>query len=282
MLKTILSWLLTFLAAYLFVVAYMYVFQRSFIYFPDTSKPVTDDPRIEQVQITTRDGARLISWYMRDDLWREDHNRPVILLFHGNASNIANRVFKADYLLDLGYDVFLLEYRGYGGNPRQPTEAGLYLDAEAALSHLMEDRGIPAHQIVLYGESLGSGVAVEMAANHPYAHQFGALILEAPFRSAIQIGKDAYPFIPVGLVLKDRFETENKIAGVTVPVFIMHGARDKVIAQSHGKRLFDLVQSPKAGYWPDWAGHNDIYARPEPLMPKIAQFMDENLRDPVQ
>jgi fermentation-respiration switch protein FrsA (DUF1100 family) len=149
----------------------------------------------------------------------------------------------------------LLSYRGYSGNPGSPTEEGLYADARAALDWL-QARGVAGSSIVLYGISLGSGVATKMAAER----ELGAVVLEAPYTSTVDVAALRFPIVPVAWLMEDRFESLARIAAVDEPLLVMHGDRDFVIPQHLGRRLFAAAKEPKEGFWPAGVGHNDIFA----------------------
>jgi fermentation-respiration switch protein FrsA (DUF1100 family) len=241
------------LAGYLGVGALMFVFQRRLLYYPGRSRPEPSfcgAPEMSPVGYRTRDGLALGAWYRPPD----DSRAPVIVHFHGNAGHIGDRAPLMRPYLDAGFGVLLAEYRGYGGNPGRPTEAGLYADARAALDFVM-GRGIAAERIVLYGESLGTGVAVRMAAETPV----GALVLEAPFTSAVDVGASAYPFVPVRLLMLDRFESVRRIGGIAAPVLVLHGERDATVPVAHGRRLLAAASEPKEGRFYAAAGHTDLH-----------------------
>ena len=245
-------------ALYLVLLLAMFVFQRSIIYFPSTDIPepvASGVPDMTVVMVTTGDGLDLSGWY------RPARNgRPTILYVHGNAGHIGFRGEKVRAYLEAGLGVFLAEYRGYGGNPGSPSEDGLYRDGQAALDFLLA-RGIGSEAIVLYGESLGSGVAVELA--HRMAVQdrpVNALVLEAPFTALPDVGARHYPWIPVRLLMKDGFRSVEKIADVQAPVFIVHGELDRVTPIGLAKRLFEVAREPKEAMWLPLAGHVDLYA----------------------
>ena len=253
--ETLLRVALFFGLGYAAVVVLAACAQRSLLYFPDQSLP---DPRaigassFAPVTLTTDDGLALTAWYMAP----QSPDRPVIVLFHGNAGTIANRVFKAVPLVSPGNGLLLVEYRGYGGNPGRPSEDGLYKDGRAALRFLA-DAGVPAERIVLYGESLGSGVAVQLALEASIA----ALVLEAPYTSIPDVAGEHYPFLPVHWLTFDRFDNKNKIGRITVPLLVVHGERDDVIPVFMGRRIHALAPEPKQALFVPDAGHNDIFTR---------------------
>ena len=163
------------LIAYLVLLIFLFVFQRSYLYFPDKETiPLHyfDEFNIEEIKHTTDDGLTLAGWYKEPDT----NNTNVFLLMHGNAGHVGHRVEKFRKILEAGYGFFFLEYRGYGGNPGKPTEKGLHLDAVSALNFLREQK-IPDQKIILYGESLGTGIAIQLATTI----KAKAIILETPY-----------------------------------------------------------------------------------------------------
>ena len=237
---------------YVVVVAVPYLRQRKMIYFPDAALPepaAAGVPEMAPVTLRTTDGLELVAWYApaRDEA-------PVVVYFHGNAGNIGGRGGKARPYLDAGFGVLLVAYRGFSGNPGEPSEAGFYHDARAALSFL-DGEGVPAERIVVYGESLGSGVAVQMASER----RFGAVVLEAPFTSIVDVAAAHYWYIPARYLVRDRFDSVAKIKDIGAPVLIVHGERDRIVPTRFGRALFDAAVEPKEGLFPADAGHNDLY-----------------------
>jgi uncharacterized protein len=236
------------LFAYFVLVLLVYFVQRRLQYFPDGSAvvrpPGEDLKTLQEVTLQAADGVWIRAWY-----WpgvRPDN----ILMFHGNAGHRGHRLDWARGFHELGYGVFLLDYRGYGGSEGSPTEEGISLDARAALAWLRQKPG----RVIYLGESLGSGPAVELALYQTPA----ALILHAPFTSAVDVGKAAYPYLPVSLLLRDRYENDRKIAKVGSPVLIIHGERDSVVPFRLGRKLFELAADPKEWLPISDADHNDL------------------------
>lgn len=238
--------------AYLCVLIFLSLNQRNMMYHPDTNRP---DPaaygaaNVEVITVQTKDGLSLNGWFFPpvDD-------KPTILYYHGNASNIANRYEKITHFLREGYGVLLAGYRGYGGNPGKPSEQGFYNDARAYISFLHEF-GISNDKIVIYGESIGSGVAVQMAAEQKPM----ALILEAPFTSIIDVAQSIYFYVPVKLLLRDRFDSLSKIGNVKAPLLIIHGTADKTVPINFGLTLSKEANPPKRFISITGAGHGDLY-----------------------
>lgn len=243
---------------YVAVVVLMYAMQRNLMYFPDSRKPfpaASGMPDMREVSITTEDGLILLAWAAPPGT----QGMPTVVLFHGNAGNIGHRGFKARLFLDAGFGLVLAEYRGYGGNPGEPSEEGFYADGRAVMAAL-PSLGVPSNQVVLYGESLGTGVAVKMAAEAAQAGTpVAALVLEAPFTSTADTGAVHYPFLPVHLLMKDRYASIERIADVSAPVFVVHGEQDRTVPQKLGRQLFEAAQEPKEALWLATAGHNDVF-----------------------
>jgi hypothetical protein len=231
-------------------VAMIFALQRKLIYFPDPSAPPlppADAERgLEDVRIQAADGVGLRAWHRP-----APDGRATVLVFHGNAGHRGDRLDLVRHLADLGLGVLALDYRGYGGSEGAPTEDGLYADAEAAVRWL-EGRGFT--RLVYFGESLGTGVAVELATRRAPEK----LVLEAAFDSAVAVGKRAYPILPVSWLLRDRFESDRKIAEVHAPLLMLHGTEDDIIPLAHGRRLYERANEPKRFVEIEGAGHNDL------------------------
>ncbi len=254
MLSTILTLVILFYSA---GVGILYVAQRSLMYQPDRSHispALSVIPDASPILITTVDNITLESWYSPPT-----KNEQILVYFHGNAGNIADRASKVRPYINAGFGVMLVGYRGYGGNPGYPTETGLFHDASAALEHL-NSLGFKPKTWVLYGESLGSGVAVEMAERYASANTpVGALILEAPFTSMADAAAKHYPFVPAKALVKDRYDSQAKIAKISTRLLILHGDLDRVVPLSLGKELFDKASAPKYFHEIKGAGHNNLY-----------------------
>jgi uncharacterized protein len=236
---------------YVSVVAIVFVFQRNLQYFPhqDLKEPEFYGASVfREVELKTVDGLALTSWYAA-----AKDGFDTIVHYHGNGGHIAYRLDRVMPLVEAGYGLLLTEYRGYGGNPGSPSEEGLYNDGRAALEFL-RGHGKEDGEIVIMGESLGTGVAVKMA------EETGAkaLILESPFSSAVDIGQAAYFFLPARVLMWDRFESINYIADINAPLLILHGDKDQVVPHRFGKKLFDAAVDPKQMHTLKGAGHGDI------------------------
>jgi len=237
---------------YLGVAGLLYAYQRDFLYFPDIRRPVATPaniPTFKEVDLVTADGLRLLAWYVPPP-----EGRPVLLYFHGNGGHVGYRWDRLSQFAASGYGVLMPEYRGYGGNEGQPSEAGFFADAEIAITFL-EKEGIPPDRVVVYGASLGTGVATRVASEH----QVAALVLEAPYTSITVMAAAQFPYFPVSLMLKDQFDSLSRIARVRAPILIMQGTQDRIVPPALGRELFVAAPEPKE-FWssPD-GGHDDLF-----------------------
>ena len=215
----------------------MYIFQRALMYFPDprrTAPAFIGLPQADEVVLTSADGERLIAWHVPPQ-----GPRPVVIYFHGNAGALDLRAGRFKWLTADGTGLVALSYRGYGGSTGKPSETGLVNDAMAAYDFAAAR--YPAKRIVLWGESLGTGVAIALAAER----KVGGIILDAPFTSLADVGAAAYPFVPVRWLIKDPFRSDERITRVRAPLLALHGELDRIVPISLGERLFSLAGEPK-------------------------------------
>ena len=263
-------WLILLSGGYVVLCLLVYARQRSIQYYPDSSPvPLPTGPRfagLDEVSLVAADGTKLVAWH-----W--PGLRPVTLvIFHGNAGNRGGgRQSWMESLHRRGWGVFLLDYRGYGGSEGSPTEEGLYADGDAAVAWLRENSSA---ELVFLGESLGSGVAVEMATRHPPS----ALIVQAGFSSAVDVGRAAFPFLPVKYLLHDRFDNADKIANVRSPYLHIHGQEDRIVPFEFGKRLYEAANEPKDLVGFSGVGHNDlIWATGSTYYDAIDRFLEAHV-----
>lgn len=250
MLRTALTLLLMLAAGYALLVLLLYLAQDWLLYHPARALPITPADRgrtYEDVRFETEDGETLHGWWLP-----ADSARGTLLFFHGNAGNIAGRLESAEQFLGLGLDVFLFDYRGYGQSTGTPSEAGLYRDAAAAWQHLTETRGLAPQRIVLFGRSLGSAPAAWLAERQAPA----ALIVESAFTSVPDVAARQFPFVPVRLLARSRFDTLGRIARIGAPLLVIHSPDDAVIPYAHGRRVYEAAQEPKT-FLRIRGGHND-------------------------
>jgi len=249
------------LIAYGVIVALLFLFQRSLIYFPSSHRPQPADhgvPEMTVQALESADGLELLAWYRAP----QQPDAPVVVYFHGNAGHIGYRGSKIRPYLDAGYGVLLLSWRGYSGNGGSPSEQGLYADGRAALAFLGAE-GIPPNRWVLYGESIGSGVAVELARAQAHGGSpVGAVVLESPFTSLEDMAVFHYPWIPMRWLMRDHYDSLSKIAAIAAPLLIIHGERDRIVPLSNARRLAEAAAlSPEPGEMRviEGAGHNNLY-----------------------
>jgi fermentation-respiration switch protein FrsA (DUF1100 family) len=232
------------------LVALMFVFQRRLMYFPNPARvtpAAAGLPQAREVTLTSSDGEKLIAWFVSPC-----GEGPLVIYFQGNAEGLPARVGRFLWMIAAGYGVLALCYRGYDGSTGRPSEHGLIRDAEAAYKFARAH--VPAKRIVLFGESLGTGVAVALAATREVA----AIVLDAPFTSIADVGAAAYPFVPVRWALKDRFRSDMRIGKVTAPLLVLHGEDDRVVPVRFGERLFALAREPKRFVRFPRGGHVDL------------------------
>jgi len=252
---------------YILLLIIVFFFQGNLLYHPTIDNYLKDqverEPNeIEKVKITTKDKIDLIGWFYNRDL----EEFKTILFFHGNAGSLENRTYKLNHFKNLNLNFLIIAWRGFNGNKGKPNEMGLYEDAKSAIKWL-KAKGIKEKNIILYGESLGTGVAVEVAQNKNYA----GVILESPFTSMVNMGKKYYPFFPVSLLLKDKFESYKKINNIFVPVLIMHGKVDKIVPYDMGKKMYELANEPKFFYSQEYGDHMIEYD--EKLLLALKKFI---------
>ena len=240
--------LLIFLLVYFFIVIGIYLYQRNLLYHPSENNYFGDEllVSVDKIKIKTQDNIELLSWYHN----KNASDYKTILFLHGNAGSLENRIHKINHFKDMKINFLLLSWRGFNGNDGKPTELGLYEDAKSALRWL-KSKGILEKNIIIYGESLGTGVATEIAQNK----NFSGIILESPFTSMIDAGKNKYPFLPVSFLLKDKYESNKKIKNINIPILIMHGKVDKIVPFYMGKKMYDLANQPKYSYFSEYDDH---------------------------
>lgn len=233
----------------------LFFFQRRMMFFPESRVPSPREVGIahaEEVTFSTEDGLNLAGWFVRSD----KVGAPVatVLVFNGNAGNRASRAPLAQALAQQGINVLLFDYRGYGGNPGSPTETGLTADARAARAYLANRSDIDSSRIVYFGESLGTAVALALAVEQPPA----ALVLRSPFTSMVDVGRYHYPRLPVRLLLRDRFASNEIIGLLRSPLMIIAGDRDEIVPFEQSRLLYEAAPMPKEMVVIAGASHNDF------------------------
>ena len=252
---------------YILLLIFVFFFQRNLLYHPTLdnyikNQNVTEPTEIEKIKITTKDNIDLIGWFHNKDL----NKFKTILFFHGNAGSLENRTYKLNHFKNLDVNFLIIAWRGFSGNKGKPNEKGLYEDAKSAVRWL-EKKGVDKKNIVLYGESLGTGVAIEIAQHKNYA----GIILESPFTSMVDMGKKYYFFFPVRLLLMDKFESHKKIINISSPLFVMHGKVDKIVPYKMGRKIYELANEPKFFYAQEYGDHMVEYD--EKLLLALEKFI---------
>ena len=220
---------------------------------------------IEKVNIKTTDNINLLGWFHKKDL----NKFKTIVYFHGNAGTLDNRIHKLNHFKDMDVNFLIIAWRGFNGNKGKPTEEGLYIDGLSAVNWIV-DQGVKEEDIILYGESLGTGIATEIAQNK----NFAGVILETPFTSMINAAKEFYPYIPVNLLLKDRYENFKKIKNINIPILIMHGEKDTIVPFSMGKKMYQLANEPKYSYFTKHDDHMMVFDGP--MIKTLKNFIQLN------
>lgn len=246
----------------------MFFVQRSFLYHPDRALNAPETyglSHFSAVALTAEDGTRLAAW-------RHDGREgwPVMVHFHGNGGHLGYRRHLYGALAEAGFSVLALEYRGYGTSEGKPTESGLYMDGRAALDYAKAEMNAAPARVMLYGESLGTAVAVKMATEYPV----GAVVLEAPPTSIMNRAAEIFFYLPVRWMLHDRFDSIGQIAAVHSPLLILHGERDMTVPIAHGKALLAAANEPKRAVYFPTTSHSDF--EPESVVQEVVVHAREH------
>ena len=249
---------------YFFASLGLYIFQRDLLYHPTENNYDGDKltVNIQEVKIVTDDNIDLLAWYHNKDI----NKFKTILFLHGNAGSLENRIHKINHFEDMNINFLLLSWRGFSGNKGKPTEKGLYQDARSAVKWLVK-QGVIEENIIIYGESLGTGITTEIAQNK----NFAGIILETPFTSMVAAGKSKYPIFPIKLLLKDKYESDKKIKNIKSPVLIMHGEEDQIVPFWMGEKMFQMANEPKYSYFTKFDDHMMEYD--ENLVLELKKFI---------
>lgn len=229
-----------------------WLLQRGMMYFPSGVVGTPEDAgltRGQSISFTTSDGVTLGGWFTP----AARTPAPTVIVFNGNAGNRAYRADVATGLVAEGFSVLLFDYRGYGGNAGSPTEDGLAIDARAAREYVLTRPDVDPARVVYFGESLGSGVAVRLASEHPPM----ALVPRSPFTSFVDLGRVHFRWLPVSLLLRDRYASIDRIGQVRSPVLVIAGSRDAIVPAEQSRRLFEAAPQPKKLVMLEGADHND-------------------------
>jgi fermentation-respiration switch protein FrsA (DUF1100 family) len=238
---------------YIFFGFLLFIFQRKII-FNKSGKP--KDPeyynlgKTKEIFIKTKDKISLLAWYHEGD-----KNMPILVYFHGNSFDIGERAYRIKRYNDAGFSTLLVSWRGFSGNDGNPTEENLYLDGNATIDWVLKNTKFKIEDIVNYGESLGSGVSVQL--NLKY--EFLCTVLEAPFTSIADVANKRYKIYPTKYLVKDKFDNLSKIDQIKSPVLIISGLRDEVIPHSHSRLLLNKANNTKKSLFIDEAMHNNLY-----------------------
>jgi fermentation-respiration switch protein FrsA (DUF1100 family) len=258
-------------------VVLIWTLQRKLMYFPltDVPAPAAIGLGATPVRFPTRDGLGLEGWFIAPP-----GDQPAwftAIVFNGNAGNRAFRAPLGDALARRGIAVLLFDYRGYGGNPGAPTEQGLALDSRAARDYVLSRRDVDPLRLAYFGESLGSGVAVDLAAEHPPA----ALILRSPFPSMAAVGAFHYPLLPVRWLLRDRYSTIDRISRIRCPLLVIAGEVDSIVPPAHSRAVFEAATQPKTLTIIERADHNDeALSWGRALIDAVVRFLEDASRGP--
>ena len=246
--KNLLQFILIIFFIYFLVLVFLYFFQRNLLYHPNENSYSGDKilVDIKKVKISTSDNIELLGWYHKKNL----KDFKTLIYFHGNAGSLENRIHKLNHFEDMNINFLIIAWRGFSGNDGKPSEQGLYEDGKSTINWLKKN-GVSEKNIILYGESLGTGVATQLAQNKGFA----GVILETPFTSMIDAAKIFYPYIPVNLLLKDKFENYKKIKNINSPILIMHGEKDQIVPFSMGKKIYEIANEPKYSHFTKYDNH---------------------------
>jgi uncharacterized protein len=244
----LLQFILIIFIIYFLLLLFLYFYQRNLLYHPNENNYTGDKilVDIEKVKIQTSDDIELVGWYHEKNL----KDKKTLIYFHGNAGSLENRIHKLNHFQDMNINFLIIAWRGFNGNKGNPSEKGLYMDGKSAIDWLIK-KGVDEKNLILYGESLGTGVATHLAQNKNYA----GVILETPFTSLIDAAKKFYPYIPVNLLLKDKFENYKKVKNINSPILIMHGEVDQIVPFSMGKKIYQMANQPKFSYFTKYDDH---------------------------
>ncbi len=251
--RILLRWAIFLFALWVVVLLVMLSFENSLVYHPTSATEhwlAPANPRTQDVWLASADGTKLHAWWLP-----HDNPKGAVLVSHGNGGNLSHRGLLSASLHDtLGYSILMYDYPGYGKSEGKPSESGCYAAGDAAFKWLTDDRKIPANEIVLLGESLGGGVAVELATRHDHR----ALVLLQTFTSLPDAAKVHYPWLPTRTFMSNRFDNRAKIASCRKPVYVAHGTADRIIPFAQGEELFQAAHEPKRFLTMRGHDHNDF------------------------
>ena len=260
----IFSTLIGLITIYIIICLVIFLSQRKLLYHPNENNYLDENKLTHKIEkVFVKSDNKLIGWHHF-----KDRKYKTLLFFHGNAGNLQNRIYKLNEIAELELNYLIIAYRGFSGNEGKPTEEGLYNDSMAA-KRWLNSNNIDDSNIILYGESLGTAVAVDLGSKFPFA----GIILESPFTSMVELSKIYYPYLPVNLLLKDRYDSINKISKITFPKLVMHGDRDNIVPFSMGKRMFESFSEPKFSYFK--SGDDHMMDFDQELLGNLKNFINE-------
>jgi len=247
-------------------------FERSHIYYPDpvlAISPAEIGLVYEDVALASSDGVQIHGWWIP-----APDNRGTVLFCHGNAGNIGHRLDSIRIFNQLSLNVFIFDYRGYGKSTGSPSEEGTYRDAAAAYIYLRNVRMLEPEKIIIFGRSLGGAIAVELAGER----EAGALICESSFTSAVEMGKVIFPFLPVNLLVFDKYDSISRIGNLALPKLFIHSRKDDLIPFEQGERLYRAAAAPKE-FLEIRGGHNEGFLDSEEIyIQSIDDFINRNIK----
>ena len=247
---------------YFLITIFLFFYQRKLLYYPNINvrDSHTISHKMEKVLIPSEND--LVAWH-----YKNNENYKTLVFFHGNAGDLSNRIYKLNEFSKLKLNYLIFAYRGFNGNKGNPTEEGLYQDAAKVINWL-KSKNILENDIILYGESLGTAIAIHTG----QFKNFSGIILEAPFTSMIDLGQKYYPIFPVKFLLKDKYESKNKLKNLKSSMLVMHGKKDKIVPFYMGKEIYENLSEPKFSYFNDQDDHNMEYN--EDLIKTIKNFVE--------
>lgn len=248
------NYIISIIIIYFFFGFFLFVFQRKIIFNVSGSPKKPSEyglKDIREINVITSDKFKLLCWYSKPN----NKNLPTLIYFHGNSFDIGERAYRIKRYIDHGWGVLLVSWRGFSGNRGKPTESNLYIDAESIMNWIDKENFIKNDDIVLYGESLGAGVAIEMAIRYT----FKSVVLEAPFTSIVDIAQKKYKIYPAKFLVLDKFDNLSKIKKINSPLLIISGKKDEIVPHSHSVKLYNAANKPKDSLFVDDAMHNNLY-----------------------
>lgn len=272
--KALVSLLLILVGTYTLLIIVLYFYQGRMVFLARmpgralTASPEDIGLAFENVSIPTEEGERIHGWYIP----HQPSPRGVLLFFHGNAGNISHRLDSIRVFNDLGLDVLIVDYRGYGESSGKPSEQGLYEDGEAAWNYLVSERRLAPEQVIVFGRSLGAVVAARVASHHTP----GALVIESGMTSGIDMARRLYPFLPARLVTRLEFPMLEFVQAIRCPVLVIHSRDDEIIPFDMGRALYEAVPGEDKSFLEIRGGHNTgFYLSEAVYIPALEKFLKE-------